>query len=822
VPKKVLNLTNFSGGLNDNTNARDLLVNEFQLIDGFSVERPGTLKVLGSVKNLPHVSSADEEQFASAINHGNGLFHFNSDRDPADGALANTEMLLINDIGNTKVKVFDRTDGAYETGSDIDYGSAAAKVDYYAVDGEVRVSAHDYSVTAGGPQNQNKWYGYLDKVFTYGAVAADVPVLILKQVNGFKVANQYLSPLLGDATETPDGYGYDTKDISPTVFLANRSELVFNQDIASWTVSGNTITPSGTDTLATLSDALDGHSAFATGYGTLGFWAWLDPATDTSDDAGASIFAYTGASNKRIAIFASNVYGDQESDLVHVGYISQPTVTADTKKTFNYAFIGRLPDNPRQTGINIYWAIAEDYTSSVQTNFGQKYLFFEVDFEKGYRIGGFDNWIAFGFTTHDDEDGDGTCAALSGTGDNDKYFYQTGGSWGASSSAAMKILGIQNVQSLPTDEPHIDRNRNVMGRAGTSFKTSTIINRRAYIGNIMYYDTNNKLQTANDTVLKSLVNEFDHFEFERRLDVEINDGDDIVKLASVGSKLLEFKRNTLYIINVSRDIEFLEGTLHFKGCEKDYHVVEAEGFVAWFNKYGLFVYDGESMRDLTIGENGQKKLKDWGTDYYHDNAQLGYVPEKQTLIVTNTSYDGSSDNVLEIDLKSLSFVRGKAKCTSNSITNLVNLNDGKLVWYERIGSNQELRYWNPEAGLLEGSSNLSLELTTPAYTMDLPNQDKNISTIYISYKNGDGIVVKGFTDTNDGGSAIEHDLVTLSGTNDTTYRTAKIKIRSVSTDVHDDFKRVKSFGLKFVKADSERTNFEVNDIQIVYRLKSIR
>ena len=43
--------------------------------------------------------------------------------------------------------------------------------------------------------------------------------------------------------------------------------------------------------IAILSDALDGHSAFATGYGTLGFWAWLDPATDTSDDAGASIFA---------------------------------------------------------------------------------------------------------------------------------------------------------------------------------------------------------------------------------------------------------------------------------------------------------------------------------------------------------------------------------------------------------------------------------------------------------------------------------------------------------------------------------------------------
>jgi len=90
VPKKVLNLTNFSGGLNNNTNARDLGINEFQVIDGFSIEKPGTLKVLGAVNDLAHVSSADEEQFASAINHGNGLFHYNSYSVPNDGSLFNT------------------------------------------------------------------------------------------------------------------------------------------------------------------------------------------------------------------------------------------------------------------------------------------------------------------------------------------------------------------------------------------------------------------------------------------------------------------------------------------------------------------------------------------------------------------------------------------------------------------------------------------------------------------------------------------------------------------------------------------------------------
>ena len=127
----------------------------------------------------------------------------------------------------------------------------------------------------------------------------------------------------------------------------------------------------------------------------------------------------------------------------------------------------------------------------------------------------------------------------------------------------------QELLSLPTEEPHIDRDVTVIGRFGTGYKTSTIINRRAYVGNVAYYDkksdSSTYIKVANDTVIKSLVNEFDYFPIENRIDVEINDGEDIIKLASVGDKLLEFKQNTLYIINCSRDIEYLEGNYKHKG-----------------------------------------------------------------------------------------------------------------------------------------------------------------------------------------------------------------------------------------------------------------
>jgi hypothetical protein len=105
--------------------------------------------------------------------------------------------------------------------------------------------------------------------------------------------------------------------------------------------------------------------------------------------------------------------------------------------------------------------------------------------------------------------------------------------------------------------------------------------------------------------------------------------------------------------------------------------------------------------------------------------------------------------------------------------------------------------------------------------MQAPHLDKVITTVYISYKNGNNVTVKGFTDTNDGGSSVEHTIATLSGTNDTTFRTEKIKMRSLSTTIYDAFKKVKSFGLIFSGSNME-DDFEINDLQIVFRPKGVK
>ena len=60
-----------------------------------------------------------------------------------------------------------------------------------------------------------------------------------------------------------------------------------------------------------------------------------------------------------------------------------------------------------------------------------------------------------------------------------------------------------------------------------------MLNRRIYIGNVQIKDENNTVKVLSDTILKSRTNRFDSFTLDRRIDVAIGDGDEIVKLISL-------------------------------------------------------------------------------------------------------------------------------------------------------------------------------------------------------------------------------------------------------------------------------------------------
>lgn len=147
------------------------------------------------------------------------------------------------------------------------------------------------------------------------------------------------------------------------------------------------------------------------------------------------------------------------------------------------------------------------------------------------------------------------------------------------------------------------------------YKTATILNRRTYIANVATllgtkqseelvlngsldnYDKTIE-QTFDDRMVKSPVNAFDTFPLDNFVDVSINDGDEIIHLEGFSDRILQYKEKILYIINVSQDFEFLESQHPHLGIKNHHQVCKTPYGIAWINDKGVHFYDGRGIKNL--------------------------------------------------------------------------------------------------------------------------------------------------------------------------------------------------------------------------------
>ena len=167
------------------------------------------------------------------------------------------------------------------------------------------------------------------------------------------------------------------------------------------------------------------------------------------------------------------------------------------------------------------------------------------------------------------------------------------------------------------------------------WKTATIQGRRAYVGNVQQDSKNYP-----DRMLKSLVNKFDVFpNKDSVVDVAVRDGESIVKLESFADRILQFKQKTLYIINVAQGSEFLEDVHPFKGIANEFHSVETDNGIVFFNQFGAYVYNGNQIINL-LEKNGRTVISEevWSsfiTQNGIQNSSVGYAPKKYQILFLN-------------------------------------------------------------------------------------------------------------------------------------------------------------------------------------------
>ena len=345
------------------------------------------------------------------------------------------------------------------------------------------------------------------------------------------------------------------------------------------------------------------------------------------------------------------------------------------------------------------------------------------------------------------------------------------------------------------------------------YKTAVVLNRKVYIGNIEQDGT-----VYGDRMIKSVTNSFDVFPSEgREIDVAVNDGDDIIKLETYADRILQFKRNTMLLINATAASEYLEDTFVGKGVIHPGAVCKTDFGIAWANENGCYMYDGRNVSNLT---ESVIKESDWNR-HMNANSQIFYEPKKRKIFVTGDFTGGSTDtnDLYEYSLQTKGWTKLDNKAPtikSNIILDIDSL--PKCL----DGSGNVFKWDDSE------STSASYQIKTRDIDFGTPGTDKRIYKVYVTYKGTEGstddtVNVKALFDVNgatalnktfkDGDNYASNKLLNTSG------QWAKGVLTPTTSS---QCNKVRSVQLKFIADGTVPSDFAINDITVVYRERMLR
>jgi hypothetical protein len=469
--------------------------------------------------------------------------------------------------------------------------------------------------------------------------------------------------------------------------------------------------------------------------------------------------------------------------------------------------------NPRITGANVYYTIVDSSGNSIDPEF---YHVCTIDFENGIKS----------------VEGDDFSAWAGGAGGSI-------GEWYAPSESPLKLDIPSQAITYTINSGYDDSNK----ITNLYYKTAVVANRIAYIGNVKYTDANSKDHVLGDAILKSHVNKFDLFTSDRVIEASVRDGDSIVKLEEYADRLLQFGKTKMHLINISQEIEFLEDTFMHKGVSHPAATCKTDFGIAWVNKHGCYLYDGQNVVNL-LEKNGMQMIKEseW-KDFVESSAgtsldpMIGYIPQKRQLLVISDVGDSMNEatepQIYLYDMVTQSWVNAEHSATVVDYfydrnvdldkTNFVNDWDGNLVLARATGT---LRKWSDTSRDVDSGK---LHLRTKDIDFGQPAQRKKVYKVYISYKGDASSVDIQYSINGDNNTTFPFYRILTDGTGDSD------KTNSDTTPLYDcdtddwvtaelkpvsSINNVKSFQL--VIAGSAESDFEINDMSIVYRLKGIK
>jgi len=301
-----------------------------------------------------------------------------------------------------------------------------------------------------------------------------------------------------------------------------------------------------------------------------------------------------------------------------------------------------------------------------------------------------------------------------------------------------------------------------IGQPGESWKTAVVSNRRAFLANVKLISASTGQATVfGDRIVYSMPNKFDTFPSFNFIDVVKGDAENYVKLEEYADRLLAFKQKSVQIINISSPSDtnwFLEENIKHNGVQHPSAVVRTDYGICWVNENGCYIYDGRKISNLIdnkIVETGSANAlfpPAWN-DFMYASSMIGYSivgyekRRKQLIIMkdcsgtnhTGSNYGGvaangsvSSGDAYIYDFKTRSWVFANNLFTDQKkYTNFVTDWQGNLFFgYYDGSSNVEMRYM----GIDVPANQTKINITTRDIDFGDPSHIKKVYKVYATYK----------------------------------------------------------------------------------------
>ena len=713
MPKRSYSIKDFSGGLINDVSSRDLEPNQLSLATNVDPSSRGKL-----TNTFKFANDSALDDFGSVNPQiGAGLFVFSNDKAIVDDD-PNAEDFILKSSSSTALALQE------VTGTDItltDVLTAAtnpvpAAPQFYAAEGDVYIGG-DHSAAPVALK-----YHAQDK-FNLNSVNDDW--LVSKQARTAPVIHTV---------------GGGTYEDDPTITHTSSSAIVVGQS-----VTGDGI-PAGA-TVAVITDATHFELSTATTGGaksgqTLTFRTMNIAETGSTTDVplGANNISWivkygandTGLwNNDHDASAGTGTYIEFGSSWLYKNEAEStifelPTgnandggmVNAASHENANIAVQAWMSADATEAKLDIYGARLYARQNLEST----WYLLAEIDLEKGIKGDGEEDWAGWI------------------TGAND---FNKGSSPGGYQATSGEIFAPPSLMSYAMKNGHTTGDIVDI----VYWKHGVVANSRAYVGNV-----NINGRSYGDKILKSPVYQYDVFTEKLFIDVASNDGDSITALAVYGDMLLEFKEKSLFLINISKELEYMEDVKQGAGISSAAAMAKTPFGIAWANGNGVYLYDGKEVTQLTMGKISDSTWASFAGS--PANMICGYHPGSRQFLVLEDGGDSTNAYVFTFDTGTWHYVNDIISSTSNA-TNMVNTSDGKLLIGGCTGNTHLLNY-----EVRSGTS--TIDIKTGQLSLGDHETRKNLLSVKVRYKYGDGSLNVSII-SNDDADDIGEDSDTLSG-----------------------------------------------------------